>query len=296
MNLPVRHLIQASILAALVCVPPAFLTSCSSGGDGGTSDGGSGSSATVASTDNAGGAATDTTTSDAAAVTNVGGAATATIKGAVVFKGVATPRKKINMASNKDCVALHTGGVPLSERLVVGENGAVANSFVWVSKGLENQTFPVPAEKVLFDQRGCKYPPHVFGVMAGQEIEVRNSDPTMHNVHIRPKRNRVVNRSQTKQGDVFIQKFRKSETKPVRIKCDVHPWMTAYAGVLDHPYFAISGDDGTFELPKIAPGTYTVSIWHESHEYGDLEATVTEQKVTIGDGETKELAPFEYSE
>ena len=119
----------------------------------------------------------------------------------------------------------------------------------------------------------------------GQGVEVRNSDPFAHNVHMFPTKAREFNRAQ-QSGKPFTQKFRKAEPQPFKIKCDIHPWMSAYAGVFDHPYFAVSKPDGTFELPKISPGTYTVTAWHEKLE-------IKTQTVTIGDGETQELS-FEF--
>lgn len=223
-------------------------------------------------------------------VVNKAGPASATIKGKTLFKGAAPKRRKLAMSSSKDCVGLHGDNIPLSERYVVSPEGGLANAMVWVSQGLEGQDFTTPSEKVKFDQAGCKYTPHVFGCMTNQEIEISNSDPFMHNVHIRPKRNRVVNRSQTKKGEIFIQKFRKSETKPVRIKCDVHPWMTAYAGVFDHPYFAVTAEDGSFELPKIAAGKYVLTAWHEAAE------DVIQVQVEVADNEVKEVPAFEFEE
>jgi plastocyanin len=292
------RVIQTPMVTVLVCCLAGVLASCSSGDDGGSGEVGSGSSATAASAAaaSATGDASDAAASAGDVVANAGGVPTATIKGSVVFKGEAPVRKKINMSGNKECAAIHGDNAPLQEAVIVGANGGLANAFVWITKGLEGQTFEVPTEKVAFDQRGCKYSPHVFGLRVGQDVEIRNSDPILHNVHIFPTKSNQVNRSQTQQGNVFAQKFRRAEPKPMRIKCDVHPWMTAYAGVLDHPYFAVTGDDGTFELPKIAPGTYTVTVWHEGLDKDMVEATVTEQQVTVTDGETKALAPFEFSE
>jgi hypothetical protein len=123
--------------------------------------------------------------------------------------------------------------------------------------------------------------PHVFGIQVGQPLEVLNSDPTLHNIHAVPRDNREFNRGQaiTGQRDRFT--FTTKEVM-VPFKCDVHGWMNAYVGVLDHPYFAVSGADGTFSIKSLPPGTYTIEAWHEKL------GTMT-QTVTIGAKETKDL-------
>jgi caa(3)-type oxidase subunit IV len=224
-------------------------------------------------------------------ITNVaGGAKTATVKGKVVFKGEAPRRRKMNMSGNKECAAFHGDSPPLTEQYVVGSEGQFANVMVYVSRGLEGQKFTPPSDVVKFIQQGCKYSPHVFGIQVGQGLEITNGDATLHNVHILPKKNREVNRSQAQKGDVFVQEFRRPEPKPIRIKCDVHPWMTAYAGIFEHPYFAVTGDDGTFELPKIAAGTYVLTAWHEAME------DVVHKTIEVADGEIKEVPAFEFEE
>jgi plastocyanin len=134
---------------------------------------------------------------------------------------------------------------------------------VYVKDGLGNKTYNPPAQKALFDQKGCQYTPHVLGVQVGQEVEIKNSDPTLHNVHSASKENPQFNIAQPKQGMTMVRKFEKPET--FKVKCEVHPWMSAYIGVFNHPYFAVTGDDGSFTLKSLPPGEYTIEAWHERY-------------------------------
>jgi plastocyanin len=144
-----------------------------------------------------------------------------------------------------------------------------------VKRGLEGWSFTPPAEAVALDQHHCVYLPHVIGVQVGQELRIRNSDGFMHNVHGFPKKNEDFNFSQSGGSDKVVT-FRRAEV-PLPLKCDVHGWMGAYACVVEHPFFAVTGPDGRFTLPKLPPGTYTVATWHEV--YGQKEQSVT---VTAG--------------
>lgn len=223
---------------------------------------------------------------EAPAVVNVAGPATATIKGMVKLTVEPPAMKKIDMSGNKDCAKFNEGKPdPLFEQVVAGENGALQNVIVHVTKGLEGRTFDPPEDGVVLDQEGCKYSPHVFAVQAKQKFEIKNSDPTLHNVNIQPSKNPRLNKGMPNVGS-FEHSFRKAEPDPVRIVCDVHSWMNAWVGVYDHPYFDVTRDQGAFELPKISAGTYTVTAWHE--KYGEVS-----QQVTIADGETKEIT-FEF--
>lgn len=207
----------------------------------------------------------------------------ATITGSVKFTGTPPTRRPIKQ--DNECSAMHTEPV-LMENVVVNENGTLKWAFVYVKEGLGDRKFGVPAEPVLFDQKGCMYDPHVFGVQTGQNIKILNSDPLLHNIHALPNDNRPFNFGMPKQGDVRERDFKKTEVM-VRIKCDVHPWMGAYCGVVDHPYFSTSGDDGTFTIKNLPPGKYVLEVWHET--YGTMTQTVT-----VGDGETK-MANFTYT-
>lgn len=225
-------------------------------------------------------------TASSAASTVSAGPPTATLKGTVTLKGTPPVMKPLRqIKGNPDCSKLHTE-LPVSQQVVLGDGGKLVNAFVYITKGLEGRKFPPATEKKAFDQKACIYSPHALGLQVGQPLEISNSDATLHNVHMFPKKNKEVNRGQPKQGMTFKQTFRRAEPKPFKVKCDVHPWMNAWIGVFDHPYFAVTGADGGFQLPKLSAGNYTVTAWHE--KLGQKT-----QEITIGDGETKELA-FEF--
>jgi plastocyanin len=184
------------------------------------------------------------------------------ITGKVSFEGV--PPKPVRIMTNADpkCTVQHKD--PLyGEDVVVNKNNTLKNVVVYVKDGLGNKTFAAPAQKVLFDQNGCRYTPHVLGAQVGQEIEIRNSDPTLHNVHSMSKENPQFNIAQPKQGMTMTRKFDKPET--FKVKCEVHPWMSAYIAVFNNPYYAVTGDDGTFLLKSLPPGEYTIEAWHERY-------------------------------
>ena len=144
-----------------------------------------------------------------------------------------------------------------------GAGNGLQNAFVYVKDGLGNRTFPVPKTPVVLDQQGCKYRPHVVGIQVGQPLEVRNSDSTLHNVHAIPKVNKEFNFGQPTKGMKSSRTFDKAEVM-VPFKCDVHGWMNAYAGVVAHPFFAVSKADGSFEIKGLPPGSYTVEVWHST--------------------------------
>jgi plastocyanin len=159
-----------------------------------------------------------------------------------------------------------------SEQLVAGPGGGLKNVFVYVKDGLGNRTYAVPTTPVLLNQKGCRYVPHVFGVQAGQTFQIANSDATLHNVHAVPKANREFNFGQPPKVPPVDRVFDKPEIgAPVR--CDVHGWMNAYVNVVPHPFFAVTNDDGTFEIKGLPAGTYTVELWHE--QLGTQSQSVT---------------------
>ena len=200
------------------------------------------------------------------------------ITGTIKLEGDAPKPEGIKM--NADPVCMREGKGAMTEFFVTGEGGALQNVFVYVKDGLGNRTFQAPQQAVVLDQKGCHYRPHVFGVMVGQALEIVNSDPTLHNIHALPKSNQEFNTGQPIQGMKFNHTFTAKEVM-VPFKCDVHGWMNAYAGVLDHPYFAVTDASGKFELKGLPPGTYTVEAWHE--KLGPMT-----QSVTVGEKESKE--------
>ena len=154
--------------------------------------------------------------------------------------------------------------------------------FVYVKDGLGNYAYDMPTAPAKIDQQNCRYHPHVFGMRVGQSLEILNSDPTLHNIHALPKGNSEFNTGQPIQGMKTTHKFEKKEVM-VPFKCDVHGWMNAYVGVLDHPYYAVSDKEGKFELKSLPPGTYTVEAWHE--KLGTQTVSVT-----LGAKETKDIS------
>ena len=167
------------------------------------------------------------------------------------------------------CMRAHKDPVT-GEEVVVNKNGTLKNVLISVKDGLAGKTFPAAKGKVVFDQLGCIYKPHVLGVQLGQELEILNSDPTLHNVHTLSKENTQFNRAMPTKGMKINVKFDKVET--FKVKCEVHPWMSAYIGVFNHPFYAVTGDDGSFTIKGLPAGEYTVETWHE--KYGARTAKV----------------------
>lgn len=201
------------------------------------------------------------------------------ISGKVNFGGKAPAPVKIKMNADQKCMKMHGGKEVVSDQVVINSNKTLKNVFVYVKSGLTGKKFPTPTEKVVFDQKGCAYTPRVFGVMANQPIEIMNSDPTLHNVHALPKSSKQFNIAQPKQGMKMVQKFDKPEVM-VKIKCEVHNWMAAYVGVLDHPFYAVTDDKGNFNIKNLPAGSYELEAWHE--KFG-----VKTMKVTVGASDTK---------
>lgn len=201
------------------------------------------------------------------------------ITGKVTFTGTAPEPEPISMEAEPTCQEQYPDGA-FTETVVANDNGTLQNVFVYVKEGLGDLRFPVSTEGVVLDQQGCRYHPHVFGVQAGQEFIIRNSDGILHNIHPMPSINRPFNLGQPVKMDTK-RTFDKVEVM-IPIECDVHEWMSGYVGVLDNPYYSVTGNDGSFSLPNLPPGTYTVVAWHE--EYGEQT-----MEVTIGDKESKEI-------
>jgi hypothetical protein len=192
---------------------------------------------------------------------HVDGATAGTLRGVIRFSGKRAPRKAIDMSNDPACVEAHKGK-PYDESEVVNANGTLSNVFVYIKSGLEGKTFEVPATPVTIDQHGCWFQPRVMGIQTGQALQVTNSDPVTHNIHPQAQINREWNHSQGAGDAPLARKFIKSEVM-IPVKCNIHSWMHAYIGVLDHPYFVVSGADGAFEIANIPPGDYEVEAWHE---------------------------------
>ena len=204
------------------------------------------------------------------------------VMGTINLEGEPPAPEQIRMNSDPACVDLATDTE--TEYYLVGDGGGFGNVFVYVKEGLEGRTFPPPGGSVELDQQGCRYRPHVFGVRVGQTIEIVNSDMTLHNIHATPAAdggNEEFNMGQPIQGMRFERTFDAPEVM-VPFKCDVHGWMNAYVGVLDHPYFAVTGPDGKFDISELPPGDYVIEAWHE-------ELGAQTQNVTVGEGATAEV-------
>jgi len=210
--------------------------------------------------------------------------ATAKLTGKVTFQGQAPKNTPIKMEADAVCKGQHATEA-FTEDYIVGADGELANVFVYVKSGVKG-SYPVPTDTVVFDQKGCQYYPHVFGMRVSQPLAIVNSDPTLHNVHPQPKNSAGFNVGMPNKGMRVTKTFTAPEVM-VKIKCDVHSWMNAYAGVLDHPFFAVTGKDGSFSIGPLPPGTYEVEAWHEKL------GTMT-QTVTVADNETKSV-PFSFS-
>ena len=205
------------------------------------------------------------------------------IAGSIVFEGDAPSMAVIDMSQESVCADKHSS-TPMIQEVVVNSNGTLANVFVYVKEGLESLQFPTPGPVVL-DQNGCVYLPHVLGVMVGQDITIRNSDGLLHNINASPTVNRGFNSSQPVSMEI-TRSFGSAEIM-VPLRCDVHGWMTAYVGVVDHPKHSVSNGSGAFSLSTLPPGDYVIEAWHE--RYG----TQT-QNVTVTTGETTEVT-FTFS-
>ena len=205
-------------------------------------------------------------------------ATAATITGTIKFEGTAAAAQPIKM--NADPVCAKEGKGTTSEALVVGADGGLANVLVYLKEGVTG-SYPAPTAPVVLVQKGCKYTPHVFGIQVGQPLQVVNNDPTLHNIHAIPKTNSEFNTGQPIQGMKFDHTFTATEVM-VPFKCDVHGWMNAQAAVLDHPFFAVSGADGKFEITGLPAGTDTIEAHHETlgTQTATIEVAASESKAS----------------
>ncbi len=206
--------------------------------------------------------------------------AASAVKGVVKFEGAAPARKAIDMAADGVCAGLHTDRV-LDEDVVVSKEGMLRDVFVYVKKGADGK-YDTPSEPVVLDQKGCVYVPHVLGVMPKQMIRILNSDGTTHNVHASPRKNAAFNQGQPAGADALEKEMKNAETS-IPVKCDIHPWMHAVIHVVKNPHFAVSAENGSFEIKGLPAGEYTLEAIHDT--LGKQTADVR-----IGDGETKEIS------
>jgi hypothetical protein len=194
------------------------------------------------------------------------------VTGKIVFTGKAPARKKVDMDEDPQCEKLHKSPV-YDTTVQVDRRGALANAFVYIKSGLEGKKFEPPSDPVVIDQHGCWFVPRVIGMQSGQALKAVNSDPVTHNIHPRPKQNREWNQNQPEGAEPAVRKFAFPEVM-IRVKCNIHAWMKAWIGVVDNPYFAVTGADGSFEFKNVPPGEYTVEAWQEDLGTQDQKVTV----------------------
>ena len=185
------------------------------------------------------------------------------VHGHVFFHGPRPARRLIDLDSCPQCAQV-TDGPLYDDSLVVNDDGAIANVVVSISAGLPpGARFSIPQQPVVLNQKGCMFRPHVIAAMVGQPIEVKNSDPLLHSVHsMDAEQSPAFDFAQPTLGSRRVEPLQVVET--FQVKCDLHPWMSAWVRVFNHPYFAVTGADGSFTIPPLPPGTYRMKAWHES--------------------------------
>jgi plastocyanin len=196
-----------------------------------------------------------------------------TITGKVEFSGSKPVIRPIRMDANAACKKIHPDGVP-SQEVILNPDNTLRNVLVYVKSGVYGKQFPSSTEVVRVDQKGCMFSPHIVTLMVNQKLEVANSDPTNHNVHVMPDTNPEWNISQPPSAPPKVTQFSKPEVGVV-VMCNIHPWMRLYVHVMANPYYAITGAGGTYTLKGLPPGAYTIEAWHE--KYGSQE-----KKVKVG--------------
>jgi plastocyanin len=209
----------------------------------------------------------------APAATPIDPSTVASVSGTVKLGGAAPKAAKIDMSQDAACKGANTA------ETIVADGGNLANVFVYVKEGLGDRTFDVPKDAVTIDQQGCKYHPHVLGVMIGQNIDIKNDDPTTHNIHPTPASNREWNESQPPAAAPIEKTFAREEIM-LPVKCNQHPWMRMYINVVKSPFYAVSGPDGKYEIKGLPPGDYTLAFVQE--KLGEQT-----QKVTVAAKDSK---------
>lgn len=200
-----------------------------------------------------------------------------TVSGKVTYEGTPAKQKPIDMSKEPSC-AKQYATPPTTETVVTGANNSLENVVVYISAGAPDES--APSQAVTFDQKGCRYLPHVLAFQTNQELKIVNDDQTSHNIHPLAKINHEWNKSQPPGTPPISEKYEQAEFIPV--KCNIHPWMHGNFAVLKNSHYSVSKDDGAFTLPNLPAGKYTITAWHES--YG----TQT-QDVTISGSETKSV-------
>jgi hypothetical protein len=194
------------------------------------------------------------------------------VTGTVKFEGTPPLFRPIDMSAEAACVQANP--VPVTPPVVMlGEHGALANVVVYVKSGLGRYRFDAPKDPAVLDQKGCMYVPRVLAMMTNQPFEVKNTDPTTHNVHLIARENHPWNRSIVAGEQPYVTTLVRPELA-IPVVCNIHPWMRAYLFVFAHPYFEVTTKAGRFELKELPPGTYTIEAWHERFGTQDVSVTV----------------------
>lgn len=254
-----RHVPLRACLAALL---PVLVTGCGSPSDA-TADS---SSKTVTAPDGVPGGRPVATPAASGAKGGV------KLSGRVVFDGPPPERRVVNMSKEAKCIELHGDKPVLDEDVIISDKGGVKNAFVYVRRGAPKVEYPMPEKPAALDQKGCMYRPRVQGMRVGQRLLVGNGDPVTHNVRSFPLKSRPFNFGQP-PGTEPRERIFDAPEREIEVQCDIHPWMHAYLFVMEHPFYAVSGDDGTYTIDGLPPGEYTLAIWHE--KFGRQQQTVT---------------------
>ena len=183
------------------------------------------------------------------------------ISGTVTYEGEPLKRYPLRMDADPKCAEIYDGKRVFSRDSLIGDGGAVENVFVYLRDAPEGSAGEAPTEAVRLEQRGCLYAPRILGVRVEQNIDIVNDDPTLHNVRALAKANRPFNIGQPARGT--RTKFFRAPEKPIKVKCDVHPWMAAYVFVMEHPFHSTTGADGTYRIDGLPAGAYELVFWHE---------------------------------
>ena len=202
-----------------------------------------------------------------------------TIAGKVTFEGTVPPAEKIKLSADPKCVEMHKEG--MEKQPIKVKDGGLADVYIYVKSGLPPGNYPAPTEAAEIDQQGCTYTSHIIAMRAGQPLKIKNNDDTLHNIHPRPTVNEEFNIGQPRKGMESTKTFAKKELM-FPVGCDVHPWMRAYISVMDNPFYAVTSEDGTFEIKGLPPGDYEVEAWHE-------KLKTQTQKVSVKAGEPAKL-------
>ncbi len=188
-------------------------------------------------------------------------AADFSISGTVTYEGEPLKRYPLRMDADPNCAEIYDGKRVFSRASLIGEGGAIENVFVYLKEAPEGGAGETPAAAVRLEQRGCLYTPRILGVRVQQDIEIVNDDPTLHNVRALASKNRPFNIGQPARG-TRTKSFRAPE-KPIKVKCDVHPWMAAYVFVMEHSFHSTTGSDGAYRIDGLPAGSYELVFWHE---------------------------------